>query len=221
MTGWHDRGGRAWRVTPEGIQSRGPAGDVELHRTAGAPRSIRLYLALWGDELVAAATAEGVPLALLLQTVATENGPANVQDSRLEYIQVRREPGYVDDAQTPHRISVGPCHVLISSARTAMGDPGIDRGWLLTPGNNIRAAARFIARQRGTTGFDPILVAAAYNAGGLYPAPPGSRWHNRWHLRSYGSHLDRAAAWYGDSCRVLLEHRALVELDARGLGRVA
>lgn len=219
---WHSmHGGREWRVTPDGILSRGPGGDVERHRTRGAPTTMRLYLAGWRDELVGAALAEKVPLALLMMTVATENGPARIDGTEVQYIQVRREPGYVSDQETPHKISVGPCHVLISSARAALGEPGIHRGWLLDPANNIRAAARFMANQRGRTGFDPILVAAAYNAGGLYEAVPGrSRWGNRWHLQTYGSHLDRAAAWYGDACAVILEDRNLWSIDLGGLGRV-
>lgn len=208
MTSWHSAfsGGREWRVTPEGIQSRGPGG-LELHRTRGKPLTMRLYLAIWQEELVAAAEAEDVPLELLMMVLATENGPAQVDGQRLEYIPVRREPGYTSDEETPHRISVGPTHVLISSARAVMGDPSIDRAWLSDVGNNLRAAARFIRGQRGLTGYDPILVAAAYNAGGVYEAGPGSRFTNRWRLRSYGSHLDRAAAWYGDARRVVAQQR--------------
>lgn len=221
MRSWHSKfGGREWRVAPDGIHSRGDGG-LELHRTRGAPRTMRLYLALWGEELMAAARAEEVPLALLLMTLATENGPAQVDDNRLTYIPWRKEPGYVSDQETPHRISIGPTHVLISTARTAMGDPSIGRAWLQDVGNNLRACARCIRDKRGVTRFDPILVAAAYNAGGLYEALPGrSTWGNRWHLRTYGAHLDRAAAWYGDAARVLGSADELAGLDARGLGRV-
>lgn len=222
MTAWRSRfGGREWRLTPDGIQSRSPGGaDLELHRTAGAPRTMRLYLALWYEELVAAATAAGVPVALLLQTVATENGAAHVDGNHLDVLPPRREPGYTSDDATPHRISVGPCHILISSARTVMADPTINRAWLQVPAQNIMAAARFIAGQRGRTGLDPILVAAAYNAGGLYDATTG-KWANRWHLKTFGNHLDRAASWYGDAARVIQEDRNLWSLDMGGLGRVA
>lgn len=223
MIDWHSRfDGREWRVTSSGIESRGPDGDVEIHRTRGEPRTMRAYLAYWRSELLAASRGEGVPLSILLMTVATENGPAKVAGYRLVYPDVRREPGYVSDEETPHRISVGPCHILISSARTAMGDPSIDRQWLLSAGNNIRAAARFIRNQSQLTGHDPILVAAAYNAGSLYRAVPGeSKWGNRWHLRTYGAHLDRAAAWYGDAVRVFAEIQELAALDQVGMGRMA
>jgi peptidoglycan L-alanyl-D-glutamate endopeptidase CwlK len=49
-------------------------------------------------------------------------------------------------------------------------------------------------------GDDPILVSAAYNAGGVYKSSK-----NPWCLRAYGDHLDRAARWYGDACAVLKE----------------
>lgn len=210
-------GGRGWTLTSGGVVVDGSGRPA---RTKGVPRTMRLYMACWADELRAASEATRVPLSLLLMTIATENGPARVDENRPHVIPWRKEPGYTSDQATPHRISFGPCHVLISTARAAMGDQGIDRAWCLNVANNILAAARYIAGQRQKTGFDPILVAAAYNAGGLYPAPPGDRWHNPWHIRTFGSHLDRAAAWYGDAVAVLEESRALVALDAAGLGRV-
>ena len=48
------------------------------------------------------------------------------------------------------------------------------------------------------TGGDPILVAAAYNAGSLKPSGT-----NNWGLVSHGDHLDRASKWFGDACAVL------------------
>lgn len=225
LTEWHGRfGGREWRVTPAGVQSRDPGGNGTLHRTGGVPLTMRLYLASWRDQLLSAASSEGVPLPLLLMVVATENGRCLVTDNKPYVIPVRREPGYVDDVQTPHRISVGPCHLLISTAQGCMGDPSVNRAWLLDVANNLRAAARYIAQQVRVTGFDPVLVAAAYNAGGVYRAVPGeSRYGNPWHIRSYGSHLDRAAAWYGDALAALHETLQLAALMDQGpqLGTVA
>jgi peptidoglycan L-alanyl-D-glutamate endopeptidase CwlK len=56
-----------------------------------------------------------------------------------------------------------------------------------------------IASRWKLTGDDPILIAAAYNSGGLRKAPT----KNRWHLSSHGNHLDRAARWFGDACAVI------------------
>jgi hypothetical protein len=191
-------GGRVWRLTPDGVELQEAPGAVM--RSPGEPLSMRLYLALWGEEIRAAAAAENVPVALLLMTIATENGGAHVDGQKLRVLPARKEPGYRSDAKTPQRISVGPCHLLISTARAAMADPSIDRAWLEVPGNNIRAAARYIAQQRALTQLDPILVAAAYNAGGLYTSTK-----NPWRLRSTLNHLERAGRWYGDACAALHE----------------
>lgn len=218
---WERRnGGREWRVTAAGIVSRGDEGET-FHRTRGEPKTMRVYWAAWGDDLMAIARTEAVPVALLLMTIATENGPARDLDG-LILIPVRKEPGYISDRQTPHRISVGPCHPLISTAREVWGDDTIDRSWLQVPANNIRLCARYIAQRASAHRFDPILTAAVYNAGSLKPAPeasPDRKIGNRWRLRSYGSHLDRAANWYGDACAMLDEANELSRLDRTGLGR--
>lgn len=210
MTDWTSRfGGVAWRTTPAGVEIEG----VGLVRTRGEPSTMRGYWRAWGAHYLAASRATGVSVALLLMTTATENGlfraDANGDPKVTPY---RKEPGYTSDEATPHRISVGPCHLLISTARAAMRHPAINREWLMDRRNNIRAAAAYISGQQGRTGLDPILAAAAYNAGSLREAQPGTKYGNRWHLRSYGNHLDRAAAWYGDACAVVAEVESLHQL---------
>jgi len=167
---------------------------------------MRLYMACWRNPLIRAAASNTVPLPVLLMVLATENGPCLVDRNQPRVVPVRKEPGYASDNETPHRISVGPCHLLISTARQVMGDPSIDQSWLLNVNNNLYAAARYIKQQAPATCYDPVLVAAAYNAGGLYKAVPGqSKFGNPWHLRSYGHHLDRATRWYGDALAVMAE----------------
>jgi peptidoglycan LD-endopeptidase CwlK len=65
---------------------------------------------------------------------------------------------------------------------------------------NIDLGTAEIKQRWATTSDDPILVAAAYNAGSLRVSGD-----NAWHLASHGDHLDRAAKWYGDACAVLKE----------------
>lgn len=213
-------GGQAWRVTPAGVETRRPDGSAFLHRSKGEPRTMRLYWAYWQTWILAAAQETGVPVAVLLMTIGCENGMAMVDENRIQVLPPRREPKYKSDEATPHQISVGPCHILISTARSVMGTQAINRAWLLDVGNNIRAAARYIASQKAKTGYDPIKVAAAYNAGGLYDATAGA-YANPWHLRVTGNHLDRAAAWYGDACAVISEAHLLAQADQAGLGRAA
>jgi hypothetical protein len=106
----------------------------------------------------------------------------------------RKEPGYVSDAKTPHRISIGFCQLLISTARAAINDPQIGRDWLLDPANSLRACAAYMKTQAKSTGFDPVYAACAYNAGGLYANP------NRWGLRQFplgtSKHADRFVAYF-------------------------
>jgi peptidoglycan LD-endopeptidase CwlK len=71
---------------------------------------------------------------------------------------------------------------------------------LYEPKVNIDIGTTGIKQCINKTGDDPILVAAAYKAGGIY-----KNTHNPWHLRTYADHLDRAAQWYGDACAVLKE----------------
>lgn len=218
---WHSKyGGLRWRVSPEGVVTE-DSPDTP-HRTPGRPRTIVRYLNQWTSPLITYTQIYQVPLSLLLMTLATENGPAYFdQQNNIKIRSIRKEPGYVSDKKTPHRISVGPGHLLISSAREAMDDDSIDRSWLLDIENNIRAmSAEISMRQDDHPNWDPIKVAAAYNAGGLYKAIPGeSRFGNRWHLRTYGNHLDRASAWYGDACAVIKQSQ-FSGFDDVGLGRV-
>jgi hypothetical protein len=79
--------------------------------------------------------------------------------------------------------------------------PAADWLPLYEPDISVMIGAAAIARRRSRTGDDPILVSAAYNAGGVYKSPK-----NPWCLRSYGDHLDRAAKWYGDASAVLKEN---------------
>jgi hypothetical protein len=75
-----------------------------------------------------------------------------------------------------------------------MQDQTIGRDWLCDPGNSLRACAAYIKSQAKSTGFDPIYVACAYNAGRLYANP------NRWGLRQFPlgtfKHADRFAAYF-------------------------
>ena len=80
---------------------------------------------------------------------------------------------------------------------------------LADPALSIEAGVRYIAKQRRFTDYDPPLVAAAYNAGGLHPPREGDA--NPWRLRSTGDHISRFVQYFNDSCAVAAED---------GLGRV-
>ena len=85
-----------------------------------------------------------------------------------------------------------------------MSDPKIDRIWLSKADNSLRACAAFMKNQEKLTHFDPIYVACAYNAGGLYENTGAE---NRWKLRQFplgtGRHANRFAAYFAAGSGVL------------------
>ena len=93
---------------------------------------------------------------------------------------------------------------LVSTARSMLGRrPEITASWLLEPDNSIQAGTAYIAHQRPSTGFDPPVVACAYNAGGVYRQNGEA---NRWKMRQYpigtGVHADRFVLWFNDCFRM-------------------
>lgn len=188
---WHQFGQSVrWRLTPVGAEIEGSG----VETTSGPPQTVGRVWTAFSAEIQAAAQRYSVPIELIVATICTESsGNPDV---------VYLEPGYVSDAKTPARISVGLMQTLIATAREALGDPTLDRTALLQPAVSIRAGTSYIARNRTTTGFDPPLVACAYNAGGLYT---NSGHANRWKMRQYplgsSAHADRFIRWFNDCMR--------------------
>lgn len=99
---------------------------------------------------------------------------------------------------------------LISTAREAMTDPTLDRAKLLDPAVSAAAGAAYIKRQaRSWTGFDPPMVATAYNAGSLRAdREAASPWGlvqtkrgNLWHADIFIAHLGDAYALFASGER--------------------
>lgn len=132
-----------------------------------------------------------VPVELIIATICTESS-GNPRAKRLE-------PGCdtVDPERTPHRISIGLMQTLLSTAREARSMPSLRLDDLLIPKESIAAGAAYIWRQARITRFDPPLVAAAYNAGGVYY---NSSPQNAWRLRQYpigtSKHVDRFVRFF-------------------------
>lgn len=182
---WHQgpHGGRRWRLTPGGVV---PEGQTEPMRTVGQPVTVRRIWRDFGPLIEEACARDGVPLELAAATIATES--RGVADAG------RTEPD--------GRQSVGLMQLLVGTASDVAGRE-VTAASLLDPANNIGLGVRYIARQRPATGYQPPLVAAAYNAGGLYP--PREQDANPWRLRSTGDHIDRFCQFYGDACAVAAE----------------
>lgn len=176
----------SWRLRDDGLEV-----DGVMAGTAGALVTVPRVWSSFGDAMTRAADEYGVPVELVVATACTESsGNAGA---------VREEPHYRSDEETPEQVSPGLMQTLISTARSALGNPAIDRAWLLVPENSIRAGTCYLAQQAGTTAFDPPKVAAAYNAGSVYPNDGAD---NRWKMRQYpigtGAHVDRFVEWFND-----------------------
>ncbi len=196
LTDFHGRpGGIRWKLTPEGVFVEGSG----IERTAGAPLTVTRAWETYSEAINESATEYGVHCELILATMCTET-TANPAARR-------NEPGYTSDDATPGKVSLGLMQTLISTARSALKNPGIDATWLLVPRNSIRAGTAYIAQQRPSTLLDTPLVACAYNAGGVYDNDGPS---NRWKLRQFpigtGAHCDRFVKWFNDAVAVLSQH---------------
>lgn len=176
-----------WRLVEKGVEVKG----FGVERTGGAPATARRIYKTYEKDLVAAADKYNVPIEIIIACIATESGGAANA--------IRKEPGYISDVKTPHKISAGLMQTLISTARTAMKSEEIDRDWLLNARNSIMAGTAYLASLRSHTDMDPMKSAAAYNAGGVY-WQKGAK--NRWKMRMYpigtGEHCDRFVKWFND-----------------------
>jgi peptidoglycan L-alanyl-D-glutamate endopeptidase CwlK len=221
---WHSHsGGREWRCDARGVYVRDFASGHEPLRTAGDPKTTRAIWRLFGEEIAAAARKQGIAPELIVMTIATETGFLR-QYGFTGMHSFRWEPHVkVTDVSPPvvGDYSAGPMQTLASTARWVIRKRSLEyEPFVVAPVYRFQPApptahALYVAKtsidigtavikQRWTaTDDDPILVAAAYNAGSIRESTA-----NAWRLRSYGDHLNRAAAWYGDACAVLAESRA-------------
>lgn len=173
-------GGARWKVLPSGVLVEGDSG---VARSVGEPVTIRRIWNDYGELIKRNAEKYSVPAEIITMTIATES-----KGQRSAYL-----------TEPDGRTSVGLMQILIGTASEVM-NRSITFNDLNDPELNIEAGTRYILKQKPKTWFDPILTAAAYNAGGLYP--PRQQDNNRFNLRSTGDHLERAIRWYGDICFV-------------------
>ena len=223
-SGWHStHGGQKWRYDLEGVYLKGYEGGREPLRTPGEPTTCRTLWSLFHEEILSASQKFGIPPAILMMIIATETafarryGFTGPMTFRWEYHVL------VEDVSPPiyGDYSAGPMQTLATTARWIIRQQRLEYDPfqiapvfeerpdppenlpLYDPAVSIRIGAAAVKHRWAKTGDDPILVAAAFNAGGLYATTA-----NPWHLRTTGDHLDRAARWYGDACAVLQEARA-------------
>jgi len=224
--GWHSfgEGTREWRYDERGLATCND-GVVTPQRWEESLHTMRKIMECMGTPLLAASAKHGIPPALLLMTVATETHI--YKPHKFTGPKTFRWEAHVknDDVAPPTRgdYSAGPMQSLGTTARWVIRSKGAeyDLGYdpfevapvypakpdpkpghhpLYDFATNLDLGAAEIRIRLHKTGFDPIFVAAAFNAGSLYKSP-----HSPWGLRAHGDHLDRAAKWYGDACTLLIE----------------
>ncbi len=175
-----------WCLAADGVR----VGDEV--RPACTPDVLRLVQSVFAAQAQALATILSkvpVPIELIIACICTESSGR----PRAE----RREPGCstIDPALTPGRVSAGLMQTLLSTARDVLRRPQLGLEDLRDPLVSIEAGATYIWRQARLTGFDPPLVAAAYNAGSLRFNDCRA---NRWRLVQYpigtSAHCDRFVA---------------------------
>ncbi len=155
-------------------------------RTVEQSATLRRIWREHGHHIAASCARNGVPLELVVATIAVE--------SRGDPNAVRTEPD--------GRQSGGLMQTLTGMASEMMRRE-VTAQELLDPALSIEAGTRYIAHQRRLTNYQPPLVAAAYNAGGLHPRREGD--DNPWRLRSTGDHISRFCQFFGDACAVAAE----------------
>jgi peptidoglycan L-alanyl-D-glutamate endopeptidase CwlK len=219
---WHSRfGGREWRYDADGVYIRDHYGGRRALRTPGEPITCRKIWEIYGPSIADACRRFDISPTLILMTIATETAFAR-RANFTGPLTFRWEPHVEVKDVNPSRLgdySAGPMQVLATTARWIVRAQGLDfepfvvapaleyqldepdRLPLYEPDISVMIGAAIIAQRSNRTGDDPILVSAAYNAGGVYKSSK-----NPWRLRTYGDHLDRAAKWYGDACATLKEN---------------
>lgn len=183
-----------WRLAEDGVRIE----NAPPETTGGRPQTVERVWRTYGPSFVRWCKAYDVPVELAIATACTETSG--------DHTKTREEPGYVSDEQTPHKVSPGLMQTLISTARGALAGEvpaeQIDRAWLLSADNSIRAGVKYIAQQGRKTQFDPPKVACAYNAGDVYEnQSPDNRWKMRQYPIGSGEHADRFVRWFNDCFR--------------------
>jgi len=211
LQAWHSAysDGIRWRLTVAGVELENEA----LPGAGLEPVAVRRAFDWFGPAFRAVATATEVPVELLVATACTEVlGATRTYDTPDKAARaVREEPGFISDAATPHRVSPGLMQTLISTAQQMMPEIPVSRDSLSDPAEAIRAGALYIRSQAGKTRLDPPLVAAAYNAGGVYrQAGPANRWKMRQFPIGTGHHADRFVIFFNQAMRLVAVEPALI-----------
>jgi hypothetical protein len=210
--------GRRWRVLPNGAIEVEGAGQGVL-RTSGQPLTMRRLFDEYGELMREAAARFNIPVVWIAGMIPIEAlMPAHPAGGRrADPVSIRREPGYVSDAQTPNRISAGLTQTLLSTAQNMARRHGLpvptNHRELTDPRTSIMLGAAYMANRRdayagGVEGqaFDFVHLTGAYNAGRMIRVNWEKANPNPFGMITYGqTRTERAIRWYNDALAVLAE----------------
>src|ERR1044072_907803 len=152
-----------------------------------------------GTDLRSVSEAEGMPLELLVVSVALlaeRVGTASTTDY-VEYL-----PGFVNEEQTPGLAYAGCTGLRFDRVRSLMGPISL-ASYLASPSTAITAAARHILSSISETKFQPPMVASAYNTDGM-------RFDSTSRLRLSGpEQIDRFLGWFNATVSALVANNSL------------
>lgn len=205
---WNDNGGDRWGITDQGFVVI----DDQIPRTKGDPITAYTIYEDFGADIFDALGYFDISEQLLIALIWKESRRQK-NGAHRDTVSIRKEPGYRSDTKTPNKISVGLMQTLLSTASSVNKKfrlfetyggklDAIDRHDLKIPRRSILLGAGYlhILSEKNDTD-DPILLQAAYNAGGIYRSKK-----NRWNLRMYGKRrLENFAAYYNDALTMLGE----------------
>jgi hypothetical protein len=192
----HYKDGCVWSLTAQGVSVQDGGDQPSASEKALAANVLQRFAQPLASVLSAQLT--NVPIELAVACICAES---NGNPSAL-----RREPGCdtSNPERTPSRVSLGLMQTLLSTARTALGDPILPLQSLADPQKSIAAGAAYIFLQGRQTRFDPPLVAAAYNAGGLYyEGTPANRWRLRQYPIGTPNHVNRFIRYFNGAFAAL------------------
>jgi peptidoglycan LD-endopeptidase CwlK len=201
-------GGQLWRVDQHGVYLKSIQDGLQPIRSPGTPKTCGAIVAAFAAAIAKACAKHGVPPELVIMTIATEVGDLD-EEGFTGPKTFRWEAG-------PRDYSAGPMQILSATAREINGTadlgysdsdfPAFDKKpnrppddlALYRPEVALDVGAALIGRIMRSHGTNPVLVAAAYNAGSIRASSS-----NLWQIHCHGNHLDRAAMWFGDACELL------------------
>lgn len=189
--------GRGWLYDEQGdihIERK-----VGIPRTNGAPKTMRLMLEDFGDEMREASDLLGVSMPVIMAIIALESVPikGSLHRNPMSYRWEARINDY----------SAGLMQTLSNTA-VQMADKyelpvqKISKRTLYNPRTSILCGVAYIKHlsEKNKT-EDGMLLQAAYNAGGIYTTSK-----NEWHLRTFSpDRTERFAQWHNDALAVLRE----------------